>query len=50
MAARARRLPRALVTRRRAEPGGEVIRARMTESKGDALIDASIRDLRTKLH
>jgi F-type H+-transporting ATPase subunit b len=28
----------------------EVIRARMTESKGDALIDASIRDLRTKLH
>ena len=28
----------------------EVIRARMTETKGDALIDASIRDLRTKLH
>lgn len=29
---------------------GEVIRARMTEAKGDALIDASIRDLRSKLH
>lgn len=29
---------------------GEVIRARMTEAKGDALIDASIRDLRAKLH
>lgn len=28
----------------------EVIRAKMTEAKGDALIDASIRDLRTKLH
>jgi F-type H+-transporting ATPase subunit b len=28
----------------------EVIRARMTEAKGDALIDASIRDLRAKLH
>lgn len=28
----------------------EVIRARMTETKGDALIDASIRDLRAKLH
>lgn len=28
----------------------EIIRAKMTETKGDALIDASIRDLRTKLH
>jgi len=27
-----------------------VISARMTEAKGDALIDASIRDLRAKLH
>ena len=29
---------------------GEIIRAKMTDAKGDALIDAAIRDLRTKLH
>lgn len=41
---------RAAATEAASAAAGEVIRARMTETKGDALIDASIRDLRTKLH
>lgn len=41
---------RAAATDAATAAAGEVIRARMNEAKGDALIDASIRDLRTKLH
>ena len=41
---------RAAATEAATTAAGEVIRARMNDAKGDALIDASIRDLRTKLH
>ena len=41
---------RAAATDAATAAAGEIIRAKMNESKGDALIDASIRDLRTKLH
>lgn len=41
---------RAAATEAATAAAGEIIRARMNEAKGDALIDASIRDLRTKLH
>jgi F-type H+-transporting ATPase subunit b len=41
---------RAAATEAASAAAGEVIRARMNESKGDALIDAAIRDLRSKLH
>jgi F-type H+-transporting ATPase subunit b len=41
---------RAAATEAASAAASEIIRAKMTEAKGDALIDASIRDLRTKLH
>ena len=41
---------RAAATEAATAAAGEIIRAKMNEAKGDALIDASIRDLRTKLH
>jgi F-type H+-transporting ATPase subunit b len=41
---------RAAATEAASAAAGQIIRAKMTEAKGDALIDASIRDLRTKLH
>ncbi|MBL8783204.1 MAG: F0F1 ATP synthase subunit B [Alphaproteobacteria bacterium] len=41
---------RAAATATAAAAAAEVIGKRMTETKGDALIDTAIRDLRTKLH
>jgi F-type H+-transporting ATPase subunit b len=41
---------RAAATRVATAAAGEVIGKRMTEAKGDALIDGAIRDLRAKLH
>lgn len=41
---------RAVATQVATAAAGTVIGKQMTESKGDALIDGAIRDLRTKLH
>jgi F-type H+-transporting ATPase subunit b len=41
---------RAAATRVATAASAEVIGKRMTETKGDALIDSAIRDLRAKLH
>ena len=41
---------RAAATRVATAAASEVIGKRMTETKGDALIDSAIRDLRAKLH
>jgi len=41
---------RAAATEAAAAAAGDIIATKMNEAKGDALIDASIRDLRTKLH
>jgi F-type H+-transporting ATPase subunit b len=41
---------RAAATRIATAAASDVIGKRMTETKGDALIDGAIRDLRTKLH
>ncbi len=41
---------RAVATAVATAAAGTVIGKQMTESKGDALIDGAIRDLRTKLH
>ena len=41
---------RAAATRIATAAAGDVIGKHMTETKGDALIDGAIRDLRTKLH
>lgn len=41
---------RAAATEAATAAAGDIIRGKMTEAKGDALIDTSIRDLRGKLH